>query len=51
MKSLIYVGMDVHKESISIAVFRDNNKNVENIRQLRNDPGQIHKFFKRLKEK
>lgn len=49
--SLIYAGMDVHKESISIAIFRDNNKNVEFERQIKNEPGQIKKFFKRLKEK
>lgn len=51
MNSLIYVGMDVHKETIAIAIFRDNNKNVEYERQIRNEPGQIKKFFKRLKEK
>lgn len=51
MNSLIYVGMDVHKESIAIAVLRDNNKNVEFERQIRNEPGQIRKFFKRLKDK
>jgi transposase len=49
--SLIYAGMDVHKETISIAIFRDNNKNVEFERQIKNEPGQIKKFFKRLKEK
>ena len=42
MNSLIYVGMDVHKETIAIAVLRDNCKN---------DPGQIRKFFKKLKDK
>jgi transposase len=51
MNSLIYVGMDVHKESISVAIFRDSSRNVEFERQLRNEPGVIKKFFKRLKEK
>ena len=45
MKSLFYVGMDVHKDSISIAVLRDNNKNVEFERQIRNEPARIKKFF------
>ena len=51
MRSIIYVGMDVHKETIAIAVFRDNNKNVEYERQIRNEAGQIIKFFKKLKER
>ena len=51
MNSLIYVGMDVHKETIAIAIFRDNNRNVEFERTIRNEPGQIKKFFKRLKDK
>jgi transposase len=51
MNSVIYVGMDVHKETISVAVIRDNNRNVEFERQIRNEPGQIKKFFTRLKEK
>jgi len=51
MRSIIYVGMDVHKETISIAVFRDSNRNVEYERQIRNEPGKIVKFFNKLKEK
>ncbi len=50
MNSLIYVGMDVHKETIAITVLRDNCRNVEFERQIKNEPGQIKKFFKRLKE-
>jgi transposase len=51
MRSVIYVGMDVHKETIAIAVMRDSNRNVEFERQIRNEPGQVKKFFNRLKEK
>ena len=51
MNSLIYVGMDVHKETIAIAIFRDNNRNVEFEKTIRNEPGQIKRFFKRLKDK
>lgn len=51
MRSIVYVGMDVHKETIAIAVFRDSNNNVEFERQIRNEPGRIRKFFNKLKEK
>ena len=51
MNSLIYVGMDVHKETIAIAVFRDSNRNVEFERTIKNEPGKVKKFFNKLKEK
>lgn len=51
MRSIVYVGMDVHKETIAIAVFRDSNKNVEFERTIRNEPGKVRKFFNKLKEK
>ncbi|MDA3822444.1 MAG: IS110 family transposase [Bacteroidales bacterium] len=51
MNSLLYVGMDVHKDTIAIAVLRDNGRNTEFERQIRNEPAQINKFFKRLKDK
>ena len=51
MRSIVYVGMDVHKETIAIAVFRDSNKNVEFERTIRNEPGKVKKFFNKLKEK
>ncbi len=43
MNSLVYVGMDVHKDTIAIAiaVSRDNNKNVEFNRQIQNEEGKI----------
>jgi len=51
MRSIVYVGMDVHKETIAIAVFRDSNKNVEFEKIIRNEPGKVKKFFNKLKEK
>jgi len=51
MRSIVYVGMDVHKETIAIAVFRDNARNVEFERTIKNEPGKIKKFFNKLKEK
>lgn len=50
MKSVVYVGMDVHKDSIVMAILRDGNRNVEYERQIRNTTGAIKKFFKRLQE-
>ena len=50
MKSIIYIGMDVHKETIQVAVFRDQNRNVEFERQIKNDTTQIKKFFTKLKK-
>ena len=49
MRSIVYVGMDVHKETIAIAVFRDNARNVEFERTIKNEPGKIKKFFNKLK--
>ena len=49
MNSLLYIGMDVHKESIAIAVFRDNNRNTEFERQMKNEPAQINKFLSETK--
>ncbi len=51
MNSLFYVGMDVHKETISIAVIRDNSRSIEFERQIRNEPGRIKKYFTKLQEK
>lgn len=43
--------MDVYKETIAIAVLRDNSKNIEFERQIKNEPRQIKKFFKKFKDK
>ena len=51
MRSIVYVGMDFHKETIAIAVSRDSARNVEFERTIRNEPGKIKKFFNKLKEK
>ncbi|MDC7223806.1 MAG: IS110 family transposase [Spirochaetales bacterium] len=51
MKSLAYVGMDVHKETIAIAVFRDQNNKPEFEKEIRNTPGNVKKIFQRLQEK
>jgi transposase len=46
-----YVGMDVHKETISVAVLHEESPAVVFEKTLRNDPGSLRIFFKRLKEK
>ncbi len=51
MNSLFYVGMDVHKETISLAVIRDNSRTIEFERQIRNEPGGIKKYFTKLKDR
>ncbi|MBI9104191.1 MAG: IS110 family transposase [Spirochaetales bacterium] len=51
MNSLFYVGMDVHKETIALAVIRDNSRTIEFERQIKNEPGKIKKYFTQLKEK
>ena len=51
MNSVIYVGMDVHKETIALALIRDNSRKIEFERKIKNEPTQIKKFFKKHKDK
>lgn len=51
MESVVYVGMDVHKESVAIAVLRDSHREAEIVRTIRNERRHIARFFQRLKEK
>ena len=51
MESIIYVGMDVHKESVTIAVLRDRNQEAEFVRSIKNEKRQIARFFQRLQDK
>ena len=50
MNTLQYVGMDVHKETIDVSVFRDRSSNPEIERKMYNSTKQIKSFFGRLKE-
>jgi transposase len=51
MESVTYVGMDVHKETIAIAVMQDDSRDIAYERGIRNDVGKIKRFFTKLKEK
>jgi transposase len=50
MKSLYYFGIDSHKETLQIAALRDNDRNVEFERQIKNEPARIKKFFSKYKD-
>jgi transposase len=51
MKSMtLWVGLDVHKESISVAVFDDGRAQQGPVVTIPNEPTQIRKLFSRLKK-
>lgn len=49
MESVLYVGMDVDKEKIAIAVLRGREGHPETEGVIRNEGGAIRRFFERLK--
>jgi len=50
MKTLHYVGMDVHKETIDVVVFRESEEDPFLERTILNQEGVIRKLFKKLME-
>ena len=50
MKSLLYVGMDVDKEKIALAVLRGTNVEVAEESMIRNEASTIRKRFAKFKE-
>jgi transposase len=44
----LYVGIDAHQESLSIAVLPESARVVEPVRELANDPAQIRRYFRGL---
>ncbi|MBE8391282.1 transposase, partial [Leptospira borgpetersenii serovar Hardjo-bovis] len=49
MKRKVYVGMDVHKETIRIAYLTSNSKEILKEQQIKHNEVQIKKFIKKLK--
>jgi len=47
----IFVGLDVYKDSITVAMARSGNRDVESIGVISNDSTSIRKMVKRLEEK
>jgi len=51
MKTLHYAGMDVHKETIDVVVFQEDEREPYLERTIRNEEGVIRKLFMKLMEK
>ncbi|MBI9108646.1 MAG: IS110 family transposase [Spirochaetales bacterium] len=51
MESILYVGMDVHKDWIVIVVFREDETEPFIVVKKKNDKQQLRTYFKKLKEK
>jgi len=50
MKTLHYVGMDVHKETIDVIVFRESKRHPYLERTIPNQDAVIRKLFRKLME-
>lgn len=49
--SMIWIGMDVHKDTVMAAVFMDQKGEPEAVQQLPNDPRKLRRFFDRWAER
>jgi len=49
--STIYVGMDVHKDSVMVAVFEGLASEPERVERLPNDVPRLRRFFERLSKR
>ncbi len=47
----IFVGLDVHKDSISVAIAKSGRQDVETVGVINNDSTSVRKMVKRLEEK
>ena len=50
MNSVVYVGMDVDKEKIAIAVLRGTESEISKESAIGNEPSTVRKHFARLKD-
>lgn len=46
-RSMIWIGMDVHKDTVMVAVFEDRSRDPEVVRQLPNEDRKLLRFFER----
>jgi hypothetical protein len=46
--NLLYVGMDVHKDSVMLAVFSEHGAEPSEVRRVANEPRKLRRFFERL---
>jgi transposase len=46
--NLLYVGMDVHKDSVMMAVFGEHGVEPSDVRRVPNEPRKLRRFFERL---
>jgi hypothetical protein len=46
--NLLYVGVDVHKDSVMIAVLPEHAKEPTRVERVCNDPRRLRRFFERL---
>ena len=44
---MIWIGMDVHKDTVMVAVFKDRNREAEIVQQLPHDDRKLRRFFER----
>ena len=49
--SVVYVGMDVHKESVNIVAYKDDEQRPSIIVEKKNREYELRKYFKKLKQK
>ena len=45
--SIIWIGMDVHKDTVMVAVFQGHAREAEVVQQLPNDRRKLRRFFQR----
>lgn len=50
MKSIAHVGNDVHQDTITVAVYRNHEREAFLVKTLRNDRHEVQKFYHKLKK-
>jgi transposase len=47
LTSIIWIGMDVHKDTVMVAVYRDLQQEPEIVQEIANDRRKLRRFFER----